>query len=253
MKVKRILAALFAAALVLVPMCGTRVMADEDVISMDVTLNVYNIGTSYTTERGSQKVTVTGDGTYTVVFDCATDLSAEAKAEGVTGLTDVCAIYIADYAILEGLAAKSPLDECDIMYNKVVVDGVELTITQTEPKSALKVAGMGMKFDTNDPINGWDGSVVEGITWNQADHVINFTELDNPKKIEVTFTLSNCKASAGAVKPNNNSTQETTAAPSSNEKTSSVPTGVIIGIVGGAVVLCAVIIVVAVVMKKKKK
>ncbi len=134
-------------------------------------------------------IEVTGEGQYTVTFDCDADLSDTAKRAAMKSLTNLTAIYIKDYAVTQGALGASNLVSCDIMYDKVVVDGVELTITQTEPKSAIKTNGI---FDTNDPINGWDGSAVEeaAIT-DETNHVANFTTVENPKKIEVTFTLSN--------------------------------------------------------------
>lgn len=136
-------------------------------------------------------IQVTGEGQYTVTFDCNTDLSDSAKLAAMRSLTNLTAIYIKDYAVTQGKLGASNLVSCDIMYDKVVVDGVELTITQTEPKNAIKTSGI---FDTNDPINGWDGSAVkEADITDETNHVANFTTVENPKKIEVTFTLSNLK------------------------------------------------------------
>ena len=129
-----------------------------------------------------------GDGQYTVTFDCATDLSDAAKSAGVRGLKYLTSIYIKDYAVTSGKLGASNLTACNIQYDKIVVDGVELTITSTEPKNGIKTSGI---FDTNDPINSWDGSAVAEVDLVDADaHVINLTTSDNPQKIEVTFTLS---------------------------------------------------------------
>ena len=69
-----------------------------------------------------------------------------------------------------------------------MVDGVELTINQTESKSALKSSGI---FDTNDPFNSWDGSAVEEVS--VKSHVLNMdiAGVENPQSVTVTFTLSN--------------------------------------------------------------
>ena len=150
-------------------------------------LNVYyNDADSdyYSNEPGSDVIYVTEEGQYTLTFDCATDLSTTAQGSGVTSLYNLTAIYIYDMGMAEGNQSK--IKECNIMYDSVVVDGVELTITQTEPKSAIKSNGI---FDTNDPINGWDGSQVEEVSMT-SDHVANFTTLDHPTTISVTFTLS---------------------------------------------------------------
>ena len=72
------------------------------------------------------------------------------------------------------------------MYDKVVVNGQELTVTQKEPKSALKDSGI---FDTNDPVNSWDGSAVEEVKC--SGNVANFSTIDEPATVDITFTLSN--------------------------------------------------------------
>lgn len=165
------------------------VTAAEQNEEIKLALNVYyNDGQAeyYSNECG-KSIKVDKEGTYTVAFDCKKDLSDDAKDAGVNYLKNLTAIYIKDYDVTKGKAAISPLASCDIFYEKVVVDGNELTITQQEPKSALKDPGI---FDTNDPINSWDGSMVEEVKAN-SDHVLNFTEIKKAKKVEVTFTLSN--------------------------------------------------------------
>lgn len=156
--------------------------------SLVLSLNVYynDDATNHFSNEVGQSITVTGDGQYTLSFDCEKDLSAEATAAGVTALENLTAVYIKDHRVTEGKDKKSPLTSCDIIYDKVVVDGKELKVTMTEPKSALKASGI---FDTNDPLNSWDGSQVEGVTVD--DHRLNFEGLTKPKKVEVTFTLSN--------------------------------------------------------------
>ncbi len=143
--------------------------------------------TYYGNEVGAY-VEVTGDGQYTLVFDCATDLSGAATTAGVQGIEKLTAVYIKDYACTIGELGASNLVSCDIIYDKVVVDGKELTITMVEPKNAIKSNGM---FDTNDPINSWDGSAVEEVVWDKDNHVVSVDGVEHPQKIEVTFTLSN--------------------------------------------------------------
>ena len=133
-------------------------------------------------------IEVKGDGQYTVTFDCATNLSDAAKSAGVRGLKYLTSIYIKDYAVTAGKLGASNLTACNIKYDKIVVDGVELTITSTEAKNGIKSSGI---FDTNDPVNSWDGSAVAEVDLVDPDaHVINLTTNDSPQKIEVTFTLS---------------------------------------------------------------
>ncbi len=158
-------------------------------------LNVYfNDNTiSYFSNEYGAPITVSGDGQYTVVFDCASDLSDKAKNAGVTGLNNLTAIYIKDYSVTKGQAKKTPLTSCDIIYDEIKVDGQTFAIHMDAPKAAQKASGI---FDTNDPINSWDGSVIEEVT--VTDHVLNFTGVENPQKVEVTFTLSNMVFEEGA-------------------------------------------------------
>ncbi len=165
------------------------VKAEELVYEITLALNVYyndNKHSYYSNEVASETITVNGEGQYTLFFDCATDLSDNAINAGVTTLTNLTAIYIKDYAVTTGKASVSPLVSCDIMYDEVLVNGTALTIIQTEPKSALKSSGI---FDTNDPINAWDGSAVEEVK--MPGNVANFTTIEEPTTIQVTFTLSN--------------------------------------------------------------
>jgi len=131
-------------------------------------------------------ITITGNGQYTVVIDATTDLSDAAKAAGVTSLAGIGSLYIKDYLVTTAVKTRTEVATCDIMYDKVVVDGQELTITQTAPKTALK-AGV---LDTGDPLNAWDGSAVAEVTAN-SDFSLNIAGIAEPKRIEVTFTISN--------------------------------------------------------------
>ncbi|MCD7841612.1 MAG: glycoside hydrolase family 5 protein, partial [Lachnospiraceae bacterium] len=154
---------------------------------LTLALNVYYNDDAlgyYSNEYGSA-IEIEEDGQYTLVFDCAEDLSDAAIAAGVTGLNNLTAIYIKDHDVTLGNASKTPITSCDIFFDSVVVDGIPLTITQTESKSAIKSSGI---LDTNDPLNSWDGSQVEEVT--VTDHVLNIVGIDNPQRIEVTFTLS---------------------------------------------------------------
>ena len=173
-----------------------------DVKEISLALNVYynDEDHNYFSNESGQPIVVTGDGQYELTFDCSSDLSAKAADAGVTGLNNLTAVYIKDHSVTLGAAKTSPLDSCNIMFDSVVVDGVALTITQTEPKSALKASGI---FDTNDPLNSWDGSQVAEVTVNN--HVLNIEGVTNPQKITVTFTLSDMVFTEGAA-------QETTVA-----------------------------------------
>lgn len=133
----------------------------------------------YVTETG-ETLLINGDGTYTLTFDCKTMLSDKAKKAGVESLTGVGAIYLYD---ISGTA--NILSKCNIHFDKILLDGVPMTIVDHAPKSTLKANG---KFDTNDPINAWDGSFVNEVAVDN--YVITFTENPAPTSISVTFTLS---------------------------------------------------------------
>ena len=152
-------------------------------------LNVYynDAGNNYySNEEGSEVITVNQDGQYTLTFDCEKDLSDNAKKAGVNSLSNMTAIYIKDHSVTEGTASVSPLKSCDIRYDKIVVNGQELTIIKNDFKSALKSSGI---FDTNDPINGWDGSAVSEVS--KSGTTVSFSGIKKPTTISVTFTLQN--------------------------------------------------------------
>lgn len=166
------------------------VMVSKQAMKKEVQLavNVYyndSANDFFGNEVSQEVLTVVGDGQYQLSFDCEKDLSAEAVQAGVSTLNHVTAIYIKDNEVTNGNAKISPLKSCDIRYDDITVDGVKLTLKSQESKSALKDSGI---FDTNDPINGWDGSVVEEVTSNN--NSVSFSSIENPKKITITFTLS---------------------------------------------------------------
>ena len=135
-----------------------------------------------------ESVKVTGDNQYTLSFDVEKDLSARGKSAGVTALKNLTAIYIKDLDVTNGNDTVSPLTSCKIKYDKITVDGTEMTIINTEPKEAVNSSGI---FDTGDPINGYDGSAISEVSVSQ--NICNFKTVTNPKKIEITFTLSDIK------------------------------------------------------------
>lgn len=154
-------------------------------VALNVMFNDLDLG-CYSNETGPV-IEITGEGTYTVTFNFASDVSDETLAFGVTGLNNLTSIYIKDYEVTTGELTSSKVASCDIRWDSVVVDGVELTITSSEFKSAVKTSGI---FDTNDPFNAWEGSYVEEVTTDFENHVLNIN-LDNPQTVSVTFTLEN--------------------------------------------------------------
>ncbi len=144
----------------------------------------YNDGAhSYYGNDASDTVTLLGDGTYTITFDCEKHLSKDAKAAGVSDLTGLGALYVYDVS-----GKANVLSSCDIHWDAVVIDGVEMTVKEHAPKSALKPNG---KLDTNDPLNAWDGSYVEGITEDKTTFNVVFPDGMKPKTVTITFTISN--------------------------------------------------------------
>lgn len=136
------------------------------------------------TEIGDS-IKITESGQYTLSFDFGTQASADALAAGVTAIENLTAIYLKDKDVMDGVLEKSNLNSAFIKWDKIVVDGVELTITNGELKNALKSSGI---FDTNDPINSWDGSAVEEIVWDKTKHVVSIN-MEKPQKITITFTI----------------------------------------------------------------
>lgn len=153
---------------------------------IELALNVYYNDSEhgYYSNEAGPSVYVSSEGTYTVSFDADSHLSENAKSLGISELKNLTAVYIIDMGVQNN--SKSPLSACNIMYDEVKVNDVPLTITQTSPKSAFKSSGI---FDTNDPINAWDGSLVSEVSAD-SNHVANFVGIDNPKTVSVTFTLS---------------------------------------------------------------
>lgn len=154
-----------------------------------LSLNVYyndSMHNYFSNEISDDVISVNKNGQYTLSFDCASDLSDAAKAAGVSDLNKVTAIYLKDYDVATGKSSKTPFSACQIRYDKITVDGTELTLKNNDYKSALKDSGI---FDTNDPINAWDGSAIEEVSI--SNHVASFSTVEAPKKITITFTLNN--------------------------------------------------------------
>lgn len=239
-------------------------VADNEAIAeIILALNVYyndSHNNYYSNEVSANTITVTGNGQYTLSFDCSKDLSDAAVAAGVTDLNRLTAIYIKDYSVTTGKAGVSPLDSCDIMYDEIKVNGTPLTITQTEPKSALKDSGI---FDTNDPFNSWDGSVVEEVKI--SNHVLTMPDIKKPTTVEVTFTLSNMKFTGmepcpeyvpEAVQSETDTVQsetDTVSESDSSDAPVSTDSGYAAMIAAGAVAAAVIAVIVVIAVKRKKK
>ncbi len=157
---------------------------------IDLAANVlYNDNSlKYYGNEVGKSVRVSGEGQYTLTFDLAQDLSSGGSKAGVSAIKNLTAIYIKDLAVTNGDATESPLEKCSIKYDKVIVDGTELTVTQKTPKEAVNSSRV---FDTGGPINGYDGCDVSEVS--VSSYTCNFKTVTNPKKIEIVFTLSNMK------------------------------------------------------------
>ena len=130
----------------------------------------------------SSLVTLMGDGTYTITFDCAEHLSQAARDAGVTSLNGLGALYLYDVSSKSGV-----LSSCNIHWDEIVIDGVTMTIKEHEPKSAIKPNG---KLDTNDPLNAWDGSYVEEVVEDKTTYNVVCPDGMQPQVITITFTIS---------------------------------------------------------------
>ena len=150
----------------------------------------------YGTETGSDVVKVKGDGTYTLKFDCAKDLSSAAKDKNVNSLNRLAALYIKDYDVTKKVSAKSPNVPGKIKYDSIKVDGKEVLDTAKE-NGTYNILKSGV-VDTGNPFNVWDGSVaLTGVTEDKTNTNYTFDGMDAPQVIEITFTLSDMKVSAG--------------------------------------------------------
>lgn len=152
-------------------------------VCLNVLYNDIELG-CFNTEYGPY-VEIYEDGTYTVTFDCTMHLSEATRTMGISDLSNLTAIFLYDYEVRKGNQMYSSVTSCDIRWDSVVVNGQELTITNSEFKPAIKASGI---FDTNDPLNAWDGSSVEEVTVDTENHVLN-VNMDNPVTITITFTI----------------------------------------------------------------
>ncbi len=151
---------------------------------VNVAIGVYysdNAHAYYASDFG-EIVTLTGDGVYTATFTIDEHLSEAGTAAGVTSVCGAGAIYIYDISGKSGV-----LSSCDIHYEEILLDGVSMPISEHAPKSAIKANG---KFDTNDPLNCWDGSVVPTVGASE-DYNLIFPDGMEPKTVSITFTISN--------------------------------------------------------------
>lgn len=138
--------------------------------------------------QSSEVITITGPGTYTLKFDCATDLSAEALAAGITNINNAGSVYIKDVDVHDHTIKQSVVKKGRVSWQSVKVNGIELNVKDpTAHASAVK----GHILDTDKPLNCWTGMVVDSSAVSVNNYSMTFPGIDNPTTIEVTFTLFN--------------------------------------------------------------
>lgn len=152
-------------------------------LALNVLYNDSQLGCS-NTEYGPY-IEIYEDGQYTLSFDCTMHLSESSRKMGVTALRNLTAVFLYDQAVRDGDQKTSSVTACEIRWDSVSVNGQELTLKDSAFKSALKANGI---FDTNDPLNAWDGSAVEEVSVDEENHVLNIS-VDDPVTISVTFTI----------------------------------------------------------------
>ena len=166
-----------------------------DPTKANMAINVYynSAGTdgNYNTIEYGAPVEVSGNGQYTATFDLSKDLTAAGKKAGITTINSVTAIYLQDYDVTVGNLARSNIKKGKIKWDKITVNDTEMTITKNGSDSTGKSMMNGTKIDTGTPINGWDGSDIDGITVDSKTHAASFSTIKDPTKITITFTLAN--------------------------------------------------------------
>ena len=152
-------------------------------LALNVLYNDTALG-CFNTEYGPY-VEIHEDGQYTLTFDSTMHLSESSRNMGVKDLSNLTAVFLYDHEVRIGNQMYSSVTACNIRWDEITVNGQKLTITNSEFKSALKATGI---FDTNDPLNAWDGSAVEEVTVDSESHVLNIN-VDKPVTITITFTI----------------------------------------------------------------
>ncbi len=147
----------------------------------------------------SEVVTITGPGKYSLKFDCATDLTARAKEAGIETINNAGAIYLKDVDVDEGKISKSILKSGKITYEKILVNGVELALKETE--DAYPLVKSNHIIDTNNPINSWGDYAVLEEEVDATNNQITFTKVAEPTTIEIHFELSDMYYDDGTVFP----------------------------------------------------
>ena len=167
----------------------------------DEAANAYNF-----TDVASDNVTVKSDGEYTLTIDATKDFNEAAKkalsdANGNPCINHIAALYITDADVVSQKITKSQIQNGNIVFKKFVVnDTTEIPVTNTTAKSVMS----GTTFDTGNPLNVWDGSVIssgiETKTSSEGAQYLDFTsDIGSVTKVSVTFMLSGLSTAAASV------------------------------------------------------
>jgi hypothetical protein len=194
-------------AMVVVSPVETRADGDQSV-TLDLVVLYNDTEHNYYDSAVGDQVEITGPGTYTVTFDCAEDLQAEQTDAGITGLSNLTAIYLIDDLYLTGQSLASDVDAFELKYDSIVLDGTELELSNHDENSGIKSSG---QIDTNGPINGWENcQLVDSAYTVDTNHCLNFVDFENPQVIEITFTVTNIVFKEATTEAPEETTEETT-------------------------------------------
>lgn len=170
-------------------------MLDEINLSLHVFYN--DIEKDYHEIETGASVNVTGDGQYTLTFDTSKDLSLYAQKTGITTLNNIKMLYIRDADVTGALTKYSSIAKgVKIRYDSIKVNGVEMTLSDDGFMNAMK----GKVFDTQNPVNADDGSIINEVEL-VGEESVCFTTVENPATIEITFTLQGVSFNQPEVEP----------------------------------------------------
>lgn len=160
----------------------------EKEIYLSLNLRIQDNKHNYAGNEYSQPIKVTGDGTYTLVFDCKKDYSKEAKKAGLNYIQNMVSMSVKDYQMIKRERVKSPVEHCQISIDKVETDGGEkLKLTDKEARNALKAESL---FDADFIVNAKKDSLLKDVVLSKDENTVNIKGKNKIKKIKVTFTLS---------------------------------------------------------------
>lgn len=189
---------------------------NEQYIMMDIVVYYNDTDLACYDYVVGEQLKITEPGTYTMTFDCATALEFAQKDAGVTGLNNIGAIYLIDDLVFNTVTPGSIVNSFDFTYDRVVIDGTEVELSNHDERSGLKSMG---QIDTNGPINAWDDCQLAEGTYEIEDFVLNFVGFENPQVIEITFTITNMEFKEAETTADEETTEESTEEPAEEKST----------------------------------